>query len=108
MIQILKGKSGKSRTVDDLLKNTESICYVYYDLSLPLYGYSKFVNSHKHSLNDLKEAIMLDNDKQNYDSFLDYFIIYTNNTENELQEFLQWLELFEHQINANTIIVTCK
>jgi len=42
-MQILKGNILKSVTVENILKSTNSYCYVYYDVQLPFPNY--YVNS---------------------------------------------------------------
>ena len=106
-MQILKGDVMKSVTVQHILENTHSECYVYYNTELPFDHY--YINSNYFTLEDLKDNInqyMMNQDMT--DPRLDYFIIYTNNTEEELKDLLNWLDGKSNLMNASCILVTCK
>ena len=103
-MQILKGESLKSVTVQHLLDTTDSCCYVYYDQELPFDSY--YVNSNLVTLEQLQECLqerMRDN-LHNHE----YFIIYTNKTECELSGLITWLREHENEFGCRCLLLTCK
>jgi len=103
-MQILKGEILKSATVNSILQSTNSYCYVYYDHVLPFDNC--YVNSKYATLEQLQGY--LQEHIKNSENKYDYFIIYTNNTEEELSELIQWLDGKEMDFNCRCILVTCK
>ena len=105
-MQILKGEAMKSVTVQQIIKNTHSICFVYYEEALFLDGY--YINSNKYTLDQLKEYIQdfINNDIK--DIIFDYLILYTNKTEEELADIINWLREEEKIIGVRCIMVTCR
>jgi len=88
-MQILKGNVMKSATVRHILESTNSYSNV---ASLEqLQGY-------------LQEKI----DWKNPEVQFDYFILYTNKTEEELSNIINWLDGKENDFGCNCILVTCK
>lgn len=105
-MQILKGNILKSVTVENILKYTNSYCYVYYDVQLPFDNY--YVNSKVATLEQLQGYLMEHIEYKNPNRHLDYFIIYTNNTQDELSELIGWLDGKETSFNCKCILITCK
>ena len=101
---ILKGDCGKARAVDILLDKTDSICFVYHDY--PLIWNSICLNSLEYSLEDLKECIF-DEFKASSNNY-DYMIIYTNKKEEDLKDFITWLNNTVWAYFCRDIIITCK
>lgn len=107
-MQILTGSILKSVTVQHIMNNSNSYCYVYYTMPLPLEE-SCFVDSKYTSLFKLISYIELNyiRDKTECD-MKDYFIVYTNNTKSEIQELIDWLDNNSHRLNAKCVFVTCR
>jgi len=107
-MQILKGNNLKSVTVQNILANTNSICYVYYNHVLPFDYYS--VNSDCYTIEELQGYLreFINNIKNDKSKFHDYFIVYTNNTERELSDLIEWLKNEENDSNFRCIMITCK
>jgi hypothetical protein len=105
-MQILKGNNYKSVTVDNLLRCTDSYCYIYNDIELNFDCY--YVNSKVATIDQLQgylgEFIQYKNENKVYD----YFIIYTNNTEDELLDLIKWLNGKEDEFNCKCILLTCR
>ena len=107
-MQILKGNILKSVTVQHIMNDTNSYCYVYYDDPLQIEG-SYFVNSKYASLEQLIDYLKCEYIKDKTDCEVkDYFIVYTNNTQAEIQELIDWLDCNSYKLNARCILVTCK
>jgi len=105
-MQILKGDKLKSITVESILKSTNSYCYVYYDTVLSFNNYH--VNSKYNTLEQFQGYLQYFIDWKDPEKYYDYFIIYTNNKEKELSEFIQWLDGKEGEFNCRCILVTCR
>ena len=107
-MQILKGNILKSVTIQHIINNTNSYCYIYYDQELPIEG-SYFVNSKYVSLEQLIGYLECEyiKDKTSCD-IKDYFIVYTNKTQEEIQELIEWLDYNSHRLNARCVLITCK
>lgn len=103
---LLKGKNRKSVLVNDLVKYTDSVCFEYYNMSVIHNTESILVNSCHYSLIDLQAAITEVMDENDYP--YTYLIVYTNETEEDLQEFIKWLNNNELMFHCRDIIVTCK
>ena len=102
---LLKGNNGKSRVVEDILNTTSSICFVYNEY--PLFKDSICLYSSVHTLEHLKECIVTD--VVGYEEYYDYLIIYTNQTESDLKNLVDWLNnkpLIPY--GYRNIILTCK
>lgn len=98
---ILKGDNGKSRVVETILKNTKSICFIYYDEQIPLEGI--WVDSSQYSIEELREGVVeyLEKDNTHYE----YVILYTNLPEEKINmipwsKWIGWI--------CKNVIVTCK
>lgn len=108
MMQILKGNILKSITVQHIMNDSNSHCYVYYDQPLPIYG-SYFVDSKYASLIQLIGYLEYEYIKDKTDCEVkDYFIVYTNKTQYEIQELIDWLDNNSHRLNAGCVLVTCR
>ena len=99
---ILKGSNGKSKVVDIILNGTDSICFVYNDSTLFLEG-SICLDSRVYTLEHLKLCIVQEITK--YQDYYDYLVVYTNQTENDLKDFIYWLKM---TFTYKSIIVACK
>lgn len=105
---IVKGLNGKSVLASILYNETNSKCFVYDDYcaiheSICLY-------SSMYSLEDLKELLMQYHSNNVYqDEHFDYLIIYTNQTEEDLVDFIGWLKKSEFYLyHYKSAIVMCK
>ena len=105
---VLKGNRGKSRVVDIIYSQTYSRCFIYNDY--PLMEDSIYLDSSEYSLNDLKECIVEyhDNSKEYSDVRFDYLIIYTNETEESLTDFIEWLKENIWKFNYRDAFVMCQ
>ena len=103
---ILKGKNGKSRVLTDIAEYTDSYYLVYNDYNLPVYSY--WINSYEKSLSNLVEELEFFLNNNNENSSMDYFILYTNRTEDELSKVIKWLEQNEKKFNCRYLILACK
>lgn len=103
-MQILKANTMKSVTVSHLLHSSDSICIIYDDYCPPLYG-AIHLDSTRHSIDDLKELIK--DEINNLTNRKDYLIIYTNKTEQEIEEIVD----FMNQLKAvvfREVLITCR
>jgi hypothetical protein len=105
-MQILKGQILKSITVESILNSTNSYCVVYHEIQLPFDNY--YVNSKYATLKQLQGYLQEFKDNKNPNKQYDYFIVYTNNTEEELSELINWLNMKELDFNCRCILLTCK
>lgn len=99
-MMILKGESGKSRVVDIILDGTNSVCFVYNDYAL--FENSIWLDSRMYTLEHLKLCIVQEIVK--YEDY-DYLVVYTNQTESNLKDFIGWLRM---TFTYKKFIVTCK
>jgi hypothetical protein len=102
---VLKGKQGKSRIVEILLKNTKSIAYVYYYKPMSFDSY--FISSKMFGLEEVVRTIRLDTLDGKPRNF-EYFIVYTNEEEHNLGLIEDALLEFESNGICRIGIVTCK
>lgn len=104
---IVKGDCGKSRVVDVLMAHTNSICFVYNNY--PLIYESICVDSNEYSLEKFLECI---SDELKYaaisDKHYDYLLVYTNQSEEDLQDIINWLDKHKFKIPCRDIVLTCK
>lgn len=104
---LLKGENGKSAVLNDLGMCTDSICFEYYDMPVVCKN-SIWINSNDYSLIDLQAAITEIMDDNEYTYI--YLIVYTNEKEEDLKDFIEWLNdneaMFKYRC-AN-IILACK
>ena len=103
---LLKANNGKSVVVNYLCKYTDSICFEYYNDSVIYDTESIYVNSDEYSLIDLKGAITEVMDENDYS--YTYLIVYTNETEDKLEDFIRWLDENKLLFHCMDIIVACK
>lgn len=106
---ILKGEIGKSRVVENIINNTNACCFIYdkdFVWSIPN---SYRIDSNECSLvsfiNELSFFIESDCKK---DITYDYFIIYTNETEANLFDFIEWLKRNEKRFSSMCLLLTCR
>jgi len=104
---ILKGNGGKSVVLNDLARCTDSICFVYYDMQV-IHKDSIWVNSNEYSFVDLQSEITEVFDESDYSHI--YLIVYTNEKEEDLKDFIKWLNDNEamFRYRCANIIVACK
>lgn len=103
-MQILKANQLKSVTVSHLLHSSDSLCIIYDDYCPPLYG-AIYLDSAQCSLDILKALIKNEIRKLNIRK--DYLIIYTNKTEQEIEEIVD----FMNQLKAvvfREVLITCR
>lgn len=105
-MQILKGDNFKSITVEAILRSRSSYCFVYYEEQLPFEHY--YINSKVANINQLQGYLQEFIDYKMPEISYDYVIIYTNKTEEEISNLLQWLKGKELDFNCRCILVTCK
>lgn len=104
---IVKGKAQKSVLANILMDKTKSICFQYYDM--PVVWDSFCVDSKEYSLSDFIECIAEELKRINaYRMHYDYMIIYTNESEEDLKELIEWLNEHRWRVFCNDIIVMCK
>lgn len=106
-MMLIKSKVGKSRVIDILANNTNSIVYVY-DNSLMSLHNSIIVNPKDVSLHVLAKEIQkymleLINDDKRYD----YLIVYTNCDESSVISFYNTIEN-KDMFPVKDIIITCQ
>ena len=100
---ILKGENGKSGVIDIILDSTISTCFVYYDYPLGAFKNSIWLDSRQYTLEHLKLCMTQEITK--YKEYYDYLIIYTNQKESDLKDFIDWLKM---TFTYRNIIVACK
>ena len=105
-MQVLKGNILKSVTVESILKSTNSYCFVYYEVQLLFESY--YVNSKVATLYQLQGYLQEFIEYKIPDKWYDYFIIYTNNTQEELSELIHWIDGKESKFNCRCILITCR
>ena len=104
---ILKGDNGKSVLANIILEYTDSRCFIYNDY--PLIYNSVCLDSTKYPLSDLKQCIKdWHPDDMCSDDCYDYLIVYTNQKEEDLADFIDWLRKNVHSFYCKDIIVMCK
>lgn len=104
-MQILKADNCKSITVSHLLNSCpNSLCIVYHDY-YPLIYESIWLNSEEYSLDDLKQCVV--EEIINAIQRSGYLIIYTNKTEQELTEFISFIEK-QSIYPFDEVLITCK
>ena len=104
---ILRGNAGKSRIIDILMDQTNSVCFVYNDY--PLIYESICVDSAQYSIEDFVEC--LSDTIKDYivnGKHYSYLLIYTNQIEEDLQKLTGWLDKYKWRIPFMDIIVTCR
>ena len=103
---ILKGNQGKSRVIDNIrhsLRNyTQSICFEYTDDRPVMYD-STYITSDECTPVEFVECVH-DFIKTDHYSYT-YIFLYTNKTEDELCEAIQWLRNQPYHTN---IILACR
>lgn len=104
---ILKGVNGKGKVLNDLMAEHSCLCYSYGDDLMLSTADLFFYKKDGCTLNDLKDCIKHEMEDHPYEWFVDYFVIYTNEWEDDLYEFLEWLDC--NELNwCRQVIVTCK
>lgn len=113
-MQILKGKVQKSVTINHIMNDVRNcICIDYYTEQLNFGNGSEnyFINSDNHSISDLIEFLknkFFDNIHFELSSeYYEYLIIYTNLSETEIKELIEWIKDNYYKIDCNEILITC-
>jgi hypothetical protein len=106
-MMILKGNRGKSKFLCELIGN--NLCFEYYECTVNLGGY--WMSNLNHSIDEFKDyikACLYEEDKSGKENLYNYLIIYTNEKEEDLKDFISWLEDNERWFSCRNVIVTCK
>lgn len=104
---VLKGDNGKSKFINSLLG--ENICFEYCEYSVNLGGF--YASSLNHSIDEFKDyikACLYEEDRNCVDDIYNYLIVYTNEKEEDLRDFITWLKDNELWFLCRDIIVVCK
>lgn len=107
---ILKGNAMKSEIINRIMEYGDSICFTYYDNPV-VYSNSDnnfFVNKNEYSLEDLFNEIDSMFEKDLYNEYFRYLIIYTNENENKLKRYIDWMEENRIAFRCSEILITCK
>ena len=102
---ILKGKAMKSDILNSIAQSRKCICFEYHDN--PVCFESVFVDSSKYTFDDLISEIDFVFEKDFYDTFFDYLLIYTNEKESKINKCFKWLEDNKQALHCREIIVAC-
>lgn len=103
---IVKGKTQKSVLANTLMDKTESICFEYYDI--PVIQRGIHLNKSEYSLNDFIECIAEEFEfMRKDDTHYDYVIIYTNESEEDLNELINYVKNNRWKIRCRNIIAMC-
>lgn len=106
---ILKGSSMKSEIVNSLMRDGGSICYAYDDMPVTYGEYAFFVDKNEYALEDFFQEIYFDfpivcQD----DDYCKYLIIYTNEREDTIRKYIDWMENNRSVFRCCQILITCK
>jgi hypothetical protein len=102
---LIKGEVGKSIVVESLLRDLNSIVYVYYEEPLPFNNY--FISSYIFSIDELVDSIKIDTlDEKN--KWFKYFIVYTNKEECDIKPIIDLVKDFESKGICRIGIITCR
>lgn len=104
---ILKGDKGKSKFLCDVIGN--NLYFEFYDYPVNIGGY--WLSSLNYSIDEFKDyikACLFEEDKNCKENLHDYLIIYTNEKEEDLKDFISWLKDNERWFLCGNILVTCK
>ena len=102
---ILKGKTMKSDILNSIAQSRKCICFEYHDN--PVCFESFFVDSSKYTFDDLLNEIDFVFEKNFYDTYFDYLLIYTNEKEDDVKRHSKWLEDDRQVLRCREIIITC-
>ena len=103
---IVKGKVRKSILANILMDKTNSICFQYYDM--PVVLNSICVDSREYSLANFIECIEEEFAMMDIGKHYDYLIIYTNESEENLKEFIDWMNDYKYAIPCKDVLIMCK
>lgn len=105
---ILKGKTSKSDVVNRIMQSEDSICFIYSDSKNIIYGDTVFfVDKTIYSLENFLQEIKSVFGNASHDKQFKYMIIYTNESEENLNSFIHQLEEDKNMFQCTEIIVTC-
>ena len=105
---ILKGNSMKSEIVNSLMRDGSSICYAYDDMPVTYGEYAFFVDKKEYPLEDFFNEIYSDFIDTYKDDYYKYLIIYTNEKEDTLKQYNDWIEENRIVFRCCQILITCK
>lgn len=105
---ILKGNKGKSKVINELNENS-----IYFEYCEYVVDFKKgcWISSLNHLINEFKDFIkecLYEEDKSGKENFYNYLIIYINEKEEDLKDFIDWVEDNERWFLCGDVIVTCK
>lgn len=103
-MQILKG-TGKSYTILHILNDTKCACVEYYDQ--PLFDGSIFLDKRKYPLRTLMDCIREEYEDVFEDNHMEYLIIYTNEKEEDLKPYIDYLNRNRSLYDFTEILITC-
>ena len=104
---LIKGDKGKSSFINNVLGN--NLYFVYCDYPINIDGY--WVSSLNHSIDEFKDfikAYVHEEDKTCKENLYDYLIIYTNESEENLKDFISWLKDNERWFLCRNTLIACK
>ena len=105
---LIKAETGKSVIIETIQKGgVPSLCYSYYEDILPISDC--YLNSTEYSINELCDE--LEEFVSTYEwhkNGIRYFIIYTNEKENDLDSLFYWISKNEGRFDCYDVIVTCR
>ena len=104
---MLKGNTGKSKFIYNLIGR--NLCFEYCEDSIGIGEY--WMSSLNHSLEEYKDyikACLYEEDKSNKDNLYEYLIIYTNEREEDLEDFISWIKDNERWFLCANVLITCK
>ena len=104
---LIKGDKGKSSFINNILGN--NLYFQYCDYPVNIGGY--WVNSLDHSIDEFKDyikACVYKEDETRKENLHDYLIIYTNESEENLKDFISWLKNNERWSLCRDTLMACK
>ena len=106
---IIKGNSEKHAIGNILMGNTRALCIAYGDYC-PTYAWYHIDNTN--SSEEFLEHFLKISEHiyKNIDADCDYqyFIIYTNQNEEDLKDIIDWLNEHKHSVPCKDIVLICK
>lgn len=104
-MQILKG-IGKGYTVSYILQSASCACVEYNDY--PLFDGSIFLDKRKYSLHTLIDCIREEYECVFENNHMEYLIIYTNEKEENLKPYIDYMKRSELLYDFTHILITCE
>ena len=108
---MLKGDKGKSKFLCNIIG--KNLYFEYYDYPVNLGNYLNgfYMSSLNHSIDEFKDyikACLYEKDKSYRDDVYDYLIIYTNESEEDLKDFISWLKDHEGSFLCRDVLIVCR